>query len=1025
MAQPDVRWRKRNQRKWDHTTGSGRMILVMGMWIVVSFLYSFWWHASSPLIYDKLPHEYHSFRENSRHRLDSKQNVKDTDTGILTGMTGMVTNPPRRPVTAPLQQNHAPTIPNMDEMVENIINKHLPKAEAEINSNILQHKITFKKVDDDQTPMRMAWTASPTTPMSSDRHRPREDLTRPFVERVQDKWETIACTEHSLPPNVSSSFLLAPKSISASPKVGILVDAARTYFPMKWLYSLVDFLGALSFQIIHFRLTDDQSFVFKSEKYPGLAVPAIPGRTDDVYSIEELKKWVAYAKVKGIEIMPEVNVPGHAAAWAGLPGMVMPCANFICRQGYGLPLNVTNPNVLRVVVEIIEEVRNVFTSSSYIHLGGDEVHMSDPCLAELDYTIQNYSQFEHDLQQKLIEMNISLDHVVRWETTTSHSKRRRELNSTHTTQHNKKQHRAGNLIHFWSGLPYQLPSEDIPKPFFISTELYFDACLDHGAWDIYQSTIRHTKANASVIIAGTFELGPCTWDSRNVWGKLLAVALGVALAPSMQQVTNTTQDINAFLVTYSENCVRLGLSQNICERVGKPMVNTSDWLIDHRYLQETWAATMCDRLTYSKESRVMRIKEVVSENSKQEDHEKYEKAAKVTAQRYRPLISAAMAMRDEITPTYSIYTHTHNYTGVIIDLARSFFPQTMLFRIIDVSSKLGFNLIHLRLTDNEFFPLALKNFPLFSVPNDAAGQVYTMKSLTETVMYATKRGIKVIPEINLIGRAGGWAHSGYLTVCPQYLCTVGGSMSLDIRKPKLIEVVASTLGELRQVFAKSPFFHLGVDDRINSMDCFIESGGVNVTDDDFDHFERRLEIVIQELGFPSNEIIRWETDTTRPHRRVGTITHYIHTMPSHEIGRNYFLSTGFGLDSFGNKNAWEIYQQTRERSNLNATGILISTMATGPIEWESENIFGRMIAIAAGLDTNPVIMHKGTFETSYQGVCGALEVPTRQCELFGRSRRNASHWLKKKEIQSEKWKNLTCRLFTEFSFQRFPKPSIL
>ena len=1019
MVQPDFRWRKSNRKKWDQTTCSRRMILVMGLWLVGSFLYSFWWHTFSHLAYDELPYGYHRSKEISIQPLDSKQNDKNTN--IRNVITGILPNP----TTAPRQQKHAPADPNMDKVRKNIANERVTNQEAEIKANVLERKITTKENNDDQAPTRMLWTASPTTFMSGDYHGPLNDHSRPLAEQLQEKWDKITCTEHPLPPNISSSLQIAPKIASASPKVGVLVDAARIYFPMKWLYGLVDFLSALSFHIIHFRLTDDQSFVFKSEKYPGLAVPAIPGRNEDVYTVQELTKWVAYANIKGIEIMPEVNIPGHAAAWAGLPGMVMPCANFICRQGYGLPLNVTNPYVLQVVVEVIKEVRKVFTSSSYLHLGGDEVHMSDPCLAELNYSIQNYSQFEDDLQQKLIELKIPLNQVVRWETTTSHSKRRREADSTQTTQHDKEEHRAGNLIHFWSGLPYQLPTKDIPNRFFISTELYFDACLDDGAWNIYQSTIRHSKANATVIIAGTFELGPCTWDSRNVWGKLLAVALGVAVAPSIHQMTNTTQNSNAFLITYSEYCARLGLPQSICERVGKPMVNTSDWLIDHRYQQEAWAATMCHRLTYSKESRVMRIKEVIAENGQQEDHETYEMAAKETVNRYRHLISAAMAQQDEITPSNSIYVHTHNYTGVTVDLARSFFPQTMLFRIIDVSSKLGFNLIHLRLTDNEFFPLALKDFPLFSAPNDAAGQVYTMTSLTEIVNYATKRGVKVVPEINLVGRAGGWAHSGFLTVCPQYLCTVGGSMSLDIRKPQLIDVVASTLGELRQVFAKSPFFHLGVDDRISSMDCFMESGGVNITNNDFDNFERRLEIVLQKMGFQSSEIIRWETGTTISHRRAGSITHYIHTMPSHGKASNYFLSTGFGLDDFGNEDAWEIYQRTRERRILNATGILISTMAMGPLAWESENIFGRMIAVAAGLDEHPEVMHKSTFEASYLNACDTLELPARMCELFGRPLRDASHWLQEKEIQSEKWKNLSCRLFTDLSFQRFPNPSIL
>ena len=35
--------------------------------------------------------------------------------------------------------------------------------------------------------------------------------------------------------------------------------------------------------------------------------------------------------------MPEINVPGHAGAWAGIPGLVVNCPNFVCTKGYSLP----------------------------------------------------------------------------------------------------------------------------------------------------------------------------------------------------------------------------------------------------------------------------------------------------------------------------------------------------------------------------------------------------------------------------------------------------------------------------------------------------------------------------------------------------------------------------------------------------------------------------------------------------------------------------------------------------------------
>jgi len=61
-----------------------------------------------------------------------------------------------------------------------------------------------------------------------------------------------------------------------------------------------------------------------------------------VYTAEELHAWNAYARKHGVMIMPEINVPGHLAAWAGA-GLMPHCPRFACDVTFSLLLNIHHP----------------------------------------------------------------------------------------------------------------------------------------------------------------------------------------------------------------------------------------------------------------------------------------------------------------------------------------------------------------------------------------------------------------------------------------------------------------------------------------------------------------------------------------------------------------------------------------------------------------------------------------------------------------------------------------------------------
>jgi hypothetical protein len=90
---------------------------------------------------------------------------------------------------------------------------------------------------------------------------------------------------------------------------GVLLDAGRHYFEVPWIYRMLDVLAVLQYNCLHFRLTDDQAWNVRLKSQPSLAHPVGIMGHNDVYTPDELRGIVAYAKTKGITVWPEINVP--------------------------------------------------------------------------------------------------------------------------------------------------------------------------------------------------------------------------------------------------------------------------------------------------------------------------------------------------------------------------------------------------------------------------------------------------------------------------------------------------------------------------------------------------------------------------------------------------------------------------------------------------------------------------------------------------------------------------------------------
>jgi hexosaminidase len=159
--------------------------------------------------------------------------------------------------------------------------------------------------------------------------------------------------------------------------MGALVDVARQRVSLDHLRECVEVCRLYKVRYLQLHLTDDQGWTFPSTAYPALGtrnVAAHGGVPPQRYDLDELKALVRFADERGVTLVPEVEMPGHSgAARRALPEVfagVDPGSGKVEDAGM---MNIASAKVDRALSTLLGEVADVFRSSPYLHIGGDEV----------------------------------------------------------------------------------------------------------------------------------------------------------------------------------------------------------------------------------------------------------------------------------------------------------------------------------------------------------------------------------------------------------------------------------------------------------------------------------------------------------------------------------------------------------------------------------------------------------------------------------------------------------------------------
>lgn len=162
---------------------------------------------------------------------------------------------------------------------------------------------------------------------------------------------------------------------------GILVDVSRHFMPVAAIKKQLDVMASLKLNRFHWHLTDDQGWRIEIKRYPKLTdigawrMDAEGNKYGGFYTQQEIRDIVAYAAARHIEVIPELEIPGHElAAIAAYPDLSCKRKEITPRIIWGVEDIVMCPgreNMFKFLRNVIDELVPLFPST-YFHIGGDE-----------------------------------------------------------------------------------------------------------------------------------------------------------------------------------------------------------------------------------------------------------------------------------------------------------------------------------------------------------------------------------------------------------------------------------------------------------------------------------------------------------------------------------------------------------------------------------------------------------------------------------------------------------------------------
>jgi hexosaminidase len=154
---------------------------------------------------------------------------------------------------------------------------------------------------------------------------------------------------------------------------GLMLDPCRRWEPVEFVERTLDGMAAEHLNVLHWHLSEDQGFRIESKTFPKLHELGSDG---NYYTQDQVRGVIAYARDRGIRVVPEFDLPGHASSWlVGYPELGAAPGPFKLVREWGIFDNVLDPSKEQVYTFLdtfFGEMAGLFPDA-YMHIGGDEV----------------------------------------------------------------------------------------------------------------------------------------------------------------------------------------------------------------------------------------------------------------------------------------------------------------------------------------------------------------------------------------------------------------------------------------------------------------------------------------------------------------------------------------------------------------------------------------------------------------------------------------------------------------------------
>jgi len=155
---------------------------------------------------------------------------------------------------------------------------------------------------------------------------------------------------------------------------GLMIDCGRHFMPLDVIKRNLDGMAAVKLNVFHWHLSENQGFRVESKRFPKLHEMGSDGlyyRQDEVHDV------IAYARERGIRVIPEFDMPGHSTAWfVGYPELASAPGPYEIERKWGVfdpAMDPTQEHTYHFLDEFIGEMAKLFPDNFY-DIGGDEVN---------------------------------------------------------------------------------------------------------------------------------------------------------------------------------------------------------------------------------------------------------------------------------------------------------------------------------------------------------------------------------------------------------------------------------------------------------------------------------------------------------------------------------------------------------------------------------------------------------------------------------------------------------------------------